>query len=461
MDLKKLFTPTDMTEGVPYKQIASFAIPMLIGNIAQQLYNTVDSIVVGQTIGDNALAAVGSAGPIFNMLLVLFIGISVGAGILVSQYFGAKERENLSFVIGNCITLTFIASIIIMAVTPFVIMPILELLKTPESIIYWCNDYLFVMMMGVIGLAYYNILSGILRGLGDSISALVYLLISTVINIVLDIYFVTELNLGVAGVAYATVIAQSVSAILCFYKLTKLADVFDLKKSHLKINKKHTGDIIRLGIPSGLTQAIFSLAMVVIQSLSNSYGEMFISANVIVMRVDGFAIMPILSFGNALTTFTGQNLGAKKYDRIKIGAKQGTLMCVVVSLGITVALLVFGPILIRLFTKTPDLIDLSMKILYILSPAYVSLAIIQCLFGVMRGAGDTVTPMYLSIITTILIRVPLAYIIAFFTMSATHPTGRYESVHLSLAVSWTIGAIIAYYSYRKGKWRKVLEEQNI
>lgn len=188
MKLKTLFAPSDMTSGRPWEKIVIFTVPMLIGNIAQQLYNTVDSIVVGNFIGDNALAAVGSANPVLNLLLVLFIGISVGANVMVSQYFGARQREELSRTIGSCIALTAIATVIIMVIGSLVTMPLLRFLNTPESIIDWCASYLRIMMLGIAGVAYYNILSGVLRGVGDSFSALVYLLVATVINIILDIF---------------------------------------------------------------------------------------------------------------------------------------------------------------------------------------------------------------------------------------------------------------------------------
>ena len=199
--LKKLFAPTDMTEGAPWKKIILFAIPMLIGNIAQQLYNTVDSIVVGRYVGDNALAAVGSASPVLNLLLVLFIGISVGASIMVSQYFGARQKEELASTIGTCITLTALSSLLIMLAGPLVTTPLLRLLNTPESIFGWCSSYLNILFIGVAGMAYYNILSGVLRGLGDSVSALLYLLVATVLNIILDVLFVASFHMGVAGLS--------------------------------------------------------------------------------------------------------------------------------------------------------------------------------------------------------------------------------------------------------------------
>ena len=329
--IKALFKPTDMTVGKPWKSIIMFSIPMIIGNIAQQLYSTVDSIVVGHYVGDNALAAVGSATPLFNLLLVLFVGISAGVGIMVAQYFGARAREELSSTIGTCITLTALASLFIMLAAPPIVKPLLRLLNTPDEILNDCTNYLVIMMYGAAGMAYYNILSGILRGLGDSFSALLYLLVATVLNIVLDILFVAKFNMGVAGVSIATVIAQIVSSILCLWKLMHMKDLFDLGKKELVMTKKHLSQIVKLGLPSGMTQAIFSSAMIVVQSLTNQFGTAFIAANVIVMRVDGFAMMPNFSFGTAMTTYAGQNIGAGRLDRVKEGAKQGTFIAVACS----------------------------------------------------------------------------------------------------------------------------------
>ncbi len=326
--VRSLFAPKDLTQGTPWKRILEFTIPMLIGNVVQQFYNTADSIIVGRYIGDNALAAVGSAFPILNLLLVLFVGISVGAGIIVSQYFGAKDRIQLSKAIGTSITLTALASLIIMIVGPLVTKPLLMLLNTPPSIIDWCADYLNIFFLGIASFTFYNILAGILRGLGDSASALLFLFISTVLNVVLDIWFVAGFDMGVAGVALATVIAQGISAILCLLKLMRIKDSFELNWSMLKLNKELSLKLIKLGLPSGLTQAIFSMAMIVVQSLTNSFGELVIACNVIVMRVDGFAMMPNFSFGSALTTFTGQNIGGQRLDRVEEGALTGTKIAV-------------------------------------------------------------------------------------------------------------------------------------
>ena len=452
--IKRFFAPTDMTVGSPWKSIAIFTLPMLVGNIAQQLYSTVDSIVVGQEIGDNALAAVGSSAPVLNMLLALFIGISAGTNIMVSQYFGAKNREGLSYSIGNSITVTAVACLILIAVASPLIRPALVLLKTPRSIIDWCAEYLMVCLVGMAGMAYYNILSGVLRGLGDSISALIYLLVATVLNIGLDIFFVKVVGIGVAGVAVATVISQFVSSALCLIKLSRMRDCFDFGLRFLKPKKQYVKTIVRLGIPSGLTQAIFSSAMIIVQSLTNCFGEQFIAANVVTMRVDGFAMMPNFSFGTALTTYAGQNVGAGLYDRVTKGAKQGTLMAVGCSATITGVILLFGKNLMRVFSETDELVEMSYYLMTILAVGYIAVAVTQSLSGIMRGAGDTMTPMWISLITTVAIRVPIAYGISYLTRTAELPYGRSECIQISLLSSWVIGAILTAIFYAAGKWKK-------
>ncbi|MEG1149562.1 MAG: MATE family efflux transporter, partial [Niameybacter sp.] len=410
-------------------------------------------IIVGKYVGDSALAAVGSASPILNLLLVLFVGISTGAGIMVSQYFGAKERDKLSHTIGACITLTALASVIIMFIGPIVTRPLLNFLNTPASIIDWCEDYLVIYYVGIAGFAYYNILAGVLRGLGDSVSALVFLLISTVLNVGLDLLFVAVFNMGVSGVALATIIAQGVSAILCIFKLARMKHTFDFNLKMLKPHKEYVSRLIRLGLPSGFTQGIFSIAMIIVQSLTNSFGEMVIACNVIVMRVDGFAMMPNFTFGIAMTTYAGQNIGAKKMDRVAKGTKDGTIIAVAVSAIITILILIFGKNLMGVFTDTSELVDLSMSMMRILAVGYIAMAVTQSLSGVMRGAGDTMTPMWISLITTVVLRVPIAYGIAYLTRSAAYPTGRPESTFISLLVSWTLGAIITTIFFKRGKWR--------
>lgn len=452
--LAELFTPKDMTIGTPWKRIVEFSIPMLIGNIAQQLYNTVDSIIIGRYIGDNALAAVGTAFPVLNFLLVLFVAVATGAGIMVAQYFGAKDREKLSRSIGVCVTLTAIASLIIMVISPVVIRPILIYINTPETILDWCANYLLILLLGNWGFSYFNIFSGILRGLGDSFSALLFLIISTFLNVVLDIWFVAGLKLGVPGVALATVIAQIVSAILCAIKLIKMKNIFDFNLNMMKPIKEYVLQLIKLGLPSGLTQVIFSFAMITVQSLTNTFGEIVIACSVIVMRVDGFAMLPNFTFGITMTTFAGQNVGARKMDRVEIGTRQGLIIAVGVSAVITVIILIFGRYLMNIFTDTIELVNLSMRMMRILAVGYIAMAVTQVLSGVMRGAGDTVTPMWISLITTIFLRIPIAYGLAYFTKSPEYPHGRPESIFFSLLFAWVFGAFITFLVYKKGSWRE-------
>ena len=454
MTIKELFAAKDMTQGPPWKRIMEFSIPMLIGNIAQQLYNTADSIIVGMYVGDNALAAVGSAMPILNLLLALFVGIATGAGIVVSQSFGARDRKGLTEAIGNCIALSVIATIVIMIIGPLISMPMLKMLGTPESIIYWCDEYLKIYFWGIVGFFFYNMLSGVLRGLGDSLSALGFLLVAAVLNVVLDLWFVREM--GVAGVALATVLSQGISAIFCYIKLAKMSDSFDLGLKTMKLIPAMAGRILKIGIPSGITQAIMATAGMVVLNLTNAMGETVIACSVIVMRVDGFAMMPNFTFGQALSVYAGQNFGAGKYDRVGLGVRHGGIMASMTSAVITLILMFCSPVLFSFFTDTPELIDLATNMIRIMAVGYICMSLTQVLGGVMRGCGETVVPMWVSIIQTIVLRVPIAYLIAWLTRSPEFPHGNPIALFGSLMISWTIGMIISIVVFKKGKWRNKL-----
>ena len=454
MTIKELFAAKDMTQGPPWKRIMEFSVPMLIGNIAQQLYNTADSIIVGMYVGDNALAAVGSAMPILNLLLALFVGIATGAGIVVSQSFGARDRKGLTEAIGNCIALSVIATIVIMIIGPLISMPMLRMLGTPESIIYWCDEYLKIYFWGIVGFFFYNMLSGVLRGLGDSLSALGFLLLAAVLNVVLDLWFVREM--GVAGVALATVLSQGISAIFCYIKLAKMSDSFDLGLKTMKLIPAMAGRILKIGIPSGITQAIMATAGMVVLNLTNAMGETVIACSVIVMRVDGFAMMPNFTFGQALSVYAGQNFGAGKYDRVGLGVRHGGIMASMTSAVITLILMFCSPVLFSFFTDTPELIDLATNMIRIMAVGYICMSLTQVLGGVMRGCGETVVPMWVSIIQTIVLRVPIAYLIAWLTRSPEFPHGNPIALFGSLMISWTIGMIISIVVFKKGKWRDKL-----
>jgi len=473
--IQSLFGSQDMTQGSTMKCLLKFAVPLLIGNFAQQLYSTVDSIIVGQYVGDEALAAVGASLPAINLLFVLFMAISTGTGIMVAQYFGAKEKKLLSQTIGTSIVLIAVSSLLMSVLGIMITRPLMTLLGTPANIYNMACEYMVIIFIGLIGSGFYNIISGILRGLGDSFYPLVFLLVATILNIALDLLFVITFDMGVAGVAWATIIAQGVSAILCLIKLANMRDMFTLNLQSLKINWSLGGQLMRLGLPSGLTQAIFSMAMVFVQSLSNSMGSLVISCSTMVMRVDGFAMLPNFTFGMALSTFIGQNIGAKKLDRVNRGSKEGLLLAVATSVILTAILLFFGHHLLRLFTGTEEIIQLGVRQLRILAAGYIAMAFTQTYSGIMRGAGDTMPAMWISLITTVIIRVPIAYIWAFFTRvprifeaapqssidnmtlwlsrQNAYVNGSPDALFFSLLISWVLGAVFTYAWYRRGKWR--------
>lgn len=469
--VKKLFGAQDMTVGSPVRAIARFAFPLLVGNLAQQLYSTVDSIVVGKYCsverngynGVDALAAVGVSGPIINLLLVLFIAISTGAGILVAQYFGAKERKQLSVCIGTSVTLVLIAGAVIMVAGIPLSRPLLELINTPDKYIGLAAAYLRITFFGILGMAFYNIISGILRGLGDSFYPLLYLLISAGLNIALDIWFVAGFGLGVQGVAWATILSQTISAILCLIRLTHMKDIVEIKRETL-IPRMASGKLIlKLGLPSGVTQAIFSLALVFVQSLTNQMGDFVPAINVAIMRVDGFAVLPAFTFGLAVSTYIGQNLGARKMDRLKPGERASLGLALGTSMVIVLALLLFGKQLIEIFINQENtdpevyrnVVELGGRGLKILAAGYIAMGITQVYGGILRAAGDTVSTMIISLVTTVVVRVPLAYILAYFNRSEKWPNGHPDALFISLLVSWLLGSLLTYLRFRQGKWKQI------
>ena len=456
--LKKLFAPRDLTVGNTMSGIIMFAIPLLIGNLAQQLYNTVDAIVVGRYVGDAALGAVGLTMPVVNLLLVLFMGISTGTTIVVSQYFGAKDRKNLSKSVGTAIMLTVISGIVMGVIGALLSRPLLMLLDTPEAMLDMASDYLMIVMFGLVTSGLYNILSGIMRGMGDSVSPLLYLLVACILNILLDLLFVAGFGMTTDGVALATILAQAISAVLCIRRLMKMKEVIDFDRSTLRVSKSITKRIVRLGIPSGITQMIFSMSSILVQSLTNSLGASIVTANTMVMRVDGFAMMPNFTFGIAATTFAGQNIGARKLDRLFKGTKELAMVALGTSIVMVVGILLLGKNLLYIFTQTPEIIELGLMMLKTLALGYIVFAVSQVLQGVMRGAGETKIPMWISIICTVIIRMPLAYLWAWLTRSAEFPNGDPMCLYGTLLISWLCGCGLSVYFYFRGKWRKRLLE---
>jgi len=435
-----------MTVGQPWKKLLLFTVPLLIGNIFQQLYSTVDAIFLGRFVGDNALAAIGSSIPIFFLILMLCMGVAMGAGIMASQYFGAKSREDLSYTIGTAITLTAIVSVFISIFVPLITRHLLMLLNTPPEILDDGVLYLNIIMWGILGVAYFNMLSGILRGIGEAIAPLFYLITASILNIALNFFFIVVMRMGVYGAAIGTVIAQALTAVLCLRKLMSMRDVFDMGFHYLIPKRKYVMQMLKIGVPTGASQAIFAIAMMVTQPLVNSFGAMFIATNVIVMRIDGFIMMPIFSFGNAMTVYTGQNVGAEKMDRVDSGTKQCMKIAIGTCITIVVLVLLFGRYIAGMFTETPEIVDLTMRMITILVVGYIAMSAGNVLWGVIRGAGDAISPLWASVINSVIIRLPSAYLLVYLI-------GRPEALMYSLAASWTFGLILAVIVHRIGKWR--------
>ncbi len=458
--MRSFFGAQDMTVGSPMSCLLKFSIPLLIGNIAQQMYNTVDAMVIGKSSwGDQGLAAVGLAGPIVNLLLVLFMGISTGASILSAQYFGAKDRKTLNKTIGAALFLIVVCGLIMM-VAGYFLSPVLINLTTPPSpeVGAGATDYLQIFFLGIIGSGMYNIISGILRGLGDSVMPLLFLVVACVLNIILDLAFVD--GMGVAGVAWATIIAQGVSAVLCLWRLCRIRHICDVKMKHILRPDKHLMlKIGALGLPAGITQAIFSMSAIIVQSLTNRLGETMVAANVAIMRVDGFAMMPNFTFGTAATTYIGQNVGAGKGERLKPGLKAMLKLGLISSTVMVAGILLFGHQLVGMFTNTETTIQLGIQGLNTLALGYICFSVTQVLQGTMRGAGETTVPMYISIFATVILRMPLAYLLAFLTRTAADgpwPNGQPSALFVSLLVSWVSAMIVTIIVYRMNFWRRKL-----
>ena len=456
--IKAFFGVQDMTVGKPITGLLKFSIPLLIGNLAQQLYNTVDSIVVGRYIGDTALAAVGTAGPILNLLLVLFMGVATGASILSAQYFGAKDRATLNKVVGCAIVLTFVSGILMMIVGYFTSPALIAMVDPPTNVAEGAITYLKIIFIGILGGAMYNILSGVLRGLGDSVFPLFYLILASLLNIVLDILFVSQFGMGIAGVAWATIIAQGVSGMLCLIRLCTMRSVCDVNWKTLHPDRRLTIQLCRLGFPAGVTQAIFSMSAIVVQGLTNSMGEAMIAANTAIMRVDGFAMMPNFTFGTAATTFVGQNIGAKRADRIRQGNKSLLILALSCSTALVTCILLFGHQLMSMFTSTPETLAIGTSGLRWLALGYICFSVSQVLQGNMRGAGETMIPMWISVIATVVLRMPLAYALAWFTRSELYPNGAPVAIFASLLTSWVFAMVMSVITYRMGIWRRKLPE---
>jgi putative MATE family efflux protein len=428
-------------------------VPLLIGNIAQMMYFAIDSAIVGKYIGDTALSAIGVSSPIQNLFLVFFMAVGSGVMVMVAQYFGAKEFERLGDTIGNSITLILLLSVLITGIATPLTTAMLQVCRTPPETFDMARTYLQILFIGAAGNGFYNILSGILRGLGESVYPLIVLIIAVVINTILEFLFVGVFRWGMAGAAWATIIAQTLSAVACLVRILRMRSIVRIRPKMLKLKRMIVGHIVRLGVPSGLQMGIMFVSTIIVQSLINSMGYLVMTAVTATMRLDGFAVLPSQTFSMSAGTYTGQNIGAGKMDRVKKGTWTVLRMCLVFTVVMVLCMVLFGRHLLGLFTETKEVIDMGMGFIYIMIPGYLAMVFANTFSGVMRGAGDTIGPMWISIIANVILRVPLAYLFAYMTRNPANPQGEPSSTYVALSIAVFLGAVITMVYYRRGKWR--------
>lgn len=434
-----------MTEGNIWKQLILFAIPLLLGNLFQQLYNAVDSVIVGQFVSAQALAAVGSSFPLINLLISFFMGLSVGAGVVVSKYFGARNIDKMRKSIHSSIVITIIIGVVMTFIGIFASPTILDWMQTPSDVIDNSITYLQIYFGGILFTMIYNIGSGILRAVGDSKRPLYFLIISSIINVILDLIFIIYLKTGIAGAAYATVISQAISATLTMLLLINTSAEYKISLAELKLDPEQTKEIIRVGIPSGIQNAVVAISNVIVQSNINSFGSIAMAGCSACQKLDGFAIMPVLSFSMSFTTFTGQNIGAKRYDRVKEGAKIGLTLALSTIICISSALLFFDNQLLSIFSSDPEVIKYGLQMMHTLIPMYFLLTITHALNGIIRGAGKTKVPMMVMIICWCCMR--MAWILTTVPLF-----NNIQLVFYGWPITWAASSLWLIIYYRSHRW---------
>lgn len=443
-----------MTEGVIWKQLLAFSLPLLVGNLFQQLYNTVDSVVVGNFIGSDALAAVGSSNSLINLIIGMFMGIGTGAGVIISQYYGAEEKQKLHWAVHTTMALSIIGGFLLIALGVLLSPFILVLMGTPESVMPGAVAYLRIFFCGSLFNLVYNMGSGVLRAVGDSRRPLIFLCISSVVNIVLDLLFVVVFHMGTAGVGYATVAAQGVSAFLIVRALVRTDDSYRLELSKIKIDRRMMARVLKIGIPSGIQQSIISLSNVIVQANVNSFGAAAMAGFGSYSKIDGFAMLPLQSFCMAATTFTGQNIGAKKSRRVKQGVFQGLIISMIYTIFISIILYLNAERILRVFSPDQDVIAYGYSSMLILLPFYWTMAIHQILMGSIRGSGRTMVTMLIGVGNMCILRmIYINFLVPFFP--------SFEAVMWCYPITWlTTMGMDCIYSW-KAKWIPKGKEEQI
>ncbi len=436
----------DLSQGPVTRQIIIFALPMLLGNVFQQMYNIVDTIIIGQYIGTDALAAAGASFPVIFVLISLVIGITTGTTIIISQYYGAKDFEAVKRAIDTAFVFLFFASILLTVLGLVFIEDIWRLIGLPPHLIPDATLYFSVYVGGLIMMFGYNATSAVLRGLGDSRTPLYFLIIATILNIAFDLLFVLVFGWGIGGVAFATVLAQFIAFGLSVIYLNRTHQLIRFTLRGLVFDWNIFRKSLRIGIPTGMQHTFVSLGMLALISIVNRFGTNTIAAYTVAWRIDSFAAMPAMNFGLALTTFVGQNLGANRPERVHQGLKATLMMTMATSLTFTLVAWLFGRQMMGIFTTNQEVIDIGYTYLVIVSSFYVIFSSMFVTQSVMRGAGDTLVPMFITLIALWLLRIPASHLLSL----------RYgaEGIWWGIPVAWAFGFVAAYIYYRTGRWKR-------
>ena len=437
-----------MTEGNIARHLVNFALPLLIGNIFQQFYNTVDTWVVGNYVSNEAFSAVGTVGPIINMLIGLFGGMSSGASVVIAQYYGAHRNDKVKEAVHTSAALTLILCVAFTVIGLLLIQPMLRLMKTPVEVLPESTAYLTIYFAGMSGLMIYNMGSGILRAVGDSTRPFYFLVVSAVLNIVLDLVFVIAFDMGVRGVGFATIIAQGVSALLISLSLLHSESCVRLRVRDLRINGKMLRKVIRVGIPAGLQMTITGFSNVFVQSYINHFGADCMSGWTAYSKIDQLLILPMQSVGLASTTFVGQNLGQSKVDRAKQGIRTALLMAVAVTFCVMIPVIVFAPQLVAFFNDKPEVIGYGTLLLRYISPFYLVCCINQVYAGALRGSGNSRVPMVIMLVSFVLFRQCYLYVMANFVSNEVVP------IVLGYPAGWVLCSLITLVYYKRTKIEK-------
>lgn len=436
---------TIMTEGSIWKKILFFSIPLILGNLFQQLYNTVDSIIVGNYIGSEALAAVGSSGSLINLLIGFCIGASAGAGVVIAQFYGAQDKEGVRKAVHTTIAIAIAAGAILTIVGIVTTPLLLKAMGTPKEVFDQASIYLKVYFGGILFSVVYNMSAGILNAVGNSKRSLVYLMIAATSNIFLDLLFVVVFKMGIVGAAIATDISQLLSCIFIILFLVRSEDVYRVKLKDIRCYDNLLGKILKIGLPTGVQNIVISLSNVIVQSSVNSFGAVAMAGFAAYIKVDGFNILPVLSFSMAATTFVGQNVGAGRLDRVKKGMYVSVAMGIIYTVCTGILLLAFAPQVIGVFTQNGKVVEYGVYIMRFFCPFYWMLGILHILAGTIRGTGKTMQAMVVFLFSLCIFRVLWIW----GAMSVSHKIG---GVMLGYPLSWLVGLVMILIYVWKGNW---------